>query len=215
MPKKNDKVCSEHFLPIDYVDGKERHTLNGKAVPSKFPGYPAHKQQADKKRPSPNKRKLPLPEEPSPKRPTLNPSVSVGLDHTYHSPSTEVKVQQLQKKWKEACGKLKEKNREVKLLSEKLKRRESKISTLLEKLQELKLINEEHCEILKENFPENTFLLIENELAQQGKLKSQLRYSDEIKAFAVTLHYYSAAAYEYLSTFLHLPHAASIRRWVS
>lgn len=42
-----------------------------------------------------------------------------------------------------------------------------------------------------------------------------MRYSEKLKSFAVTLHFYSAKAYDYVRKYLHLPHADTIRRWAS
>ena len=39
------------------------------------------------------------------------------------------------------------------------------------------------------------------------------RYSDEIKQFALTLHYYSPKAYDFVHKILALPHPSSIRAW--
>ena len=44
----------------------------------------------------------------------------------------------------------------------------------------------------------------------QGK-----RYSQELKQFAVTLHYYSPQAYQYCKSILSLPDVSSIRNWLS
>ena len=37
------------------------------------------------------------------------------------------------------------------------------------------------------------------------------QYSDEIKEFALTLHFYSPRAYKFVRKALHLPHPATIR----
>ena len=41
------------------------------------------------------------------------------------------------------------------------------------------------------------------------------RYSDVVKEFAMTLHYYSPKAYEYVKTILPLPHESLIKKWSS
>ena len=41
------------------------------------------------------------------------------------------------------------------------------------------------------------------------------RYTDEIKRFALTLHYHSPKAYDYCRSHLHLPHPSSLRNWMS
>ena len=39
------------------------------------------------------------------------------------------------------------------------------------------------------------------------------RYSEEIKMFALTLHYYSPKAYDFVKPLLHLPDPSSLRAW--
>ncbi len=41
------------------------------------------------------------------------------------------------------------------------------------------------------------------------------RYSDVVKEFAMTLHYYSRKAYKYVRTILPLPHESLIKKWSS
>ncbi len=50
---------------------------------------------------------------------------------------------------------------------------------------------------------------------QNAKKKSKYayRYSNETKQFAVTLHYYSPRAYNFVRRILKLPHQAKIREW--
>ena len=57
--------------------------------------------------------------------------------------------------------------------------------------------------------------LIKNVSSNQTKSSHGQRYSDITKQFAVTLHYHSAKAYEYVRKLLHLPHVSSIRSWCS
>jgi hypothetical protein len=42
-----------------------------------------------------------------------------------------------------------------------------------------------------------------------------MTYSEDLKSFAVTLHFYSSQAYNFLRRTLHLPHPDTIRRWAS
>ena len=41
------------------------------------------------------------------------------------------------------------------------------------------------------------------------------RYTDDIKEFALTLHYYSSKAYEYVRSIIPLPNPSLIRKWSS
>ena len=42
-----------------------------------------------------------------------------------------------------------------------------------------------------------------------------MTYSEDLKSFAVTLHFYSSQAFNFLRRTLHLPHPDTIRRWAS
>ena len=41
------------------------------------------------------------------------------------------------------------------------------------------------------------------------------RYPDEVKRFALTLHFYSPRAYDYLRNVFSLPHTSSLYNWTS
>ena len=56
--------------------------------------------------------------------------------------------------------------------------------------------------------------LFKNQL-KNSKKGTNSRYSDSIKQFAVSLHFYSPKAYEYVRKALHLPCSATIRAWAA
>ncbi|GFS26769.1 THAP domain-containing protein 9 [Elysia marginata] len=58
-------------------------------------------------------------------------------------------------------------------------------------------------------------MFFNNELQQGRTAAGGRRYSEEVKSFAVTLHFYSAQAYDFLRKFLTLPDVSTIRRWSS
>ncbi|KYQ48535.1 THAP domain-containing protein 9 [Trachymyrmex zeteki] len=60
----------------------------------------------------------------------------------------------------------------------------------------------------------NRFFLF-NETQNQGKSMHGRRYDEEVKKFAVTLHYHSPKAYAFCRTILKLPHPSAIRNWNS
>lgn len=64
-------------------------------------------------------------------------------------------------------------------------------------MQELKsknMLNEEQMKVLKLNFDEDSLTLIENELKTCGTRVNGMRYSEEVKCFAVIMHFYSSQA---------------------
>jgi len=59
------------------------------------------------------------------------------------------------------------------------------------------LLDKDPSEIIAHNFGGSTAELFQNEWINKNREKKGCRYSDEIKKFAVTLHYYSPKAYNY------------------
>ena len=57
--------------------------------------------------------------------------------------------------------------------------------------------------------------LIENELKANKCEQQGHRYSEKLKDFAVTMHFYSAQAHNYVRKFLNLPHPCTLRKWAS
>lgn len=99
--------------------------------------------------------------------------------------------------------------REVKNLKQKIKRRDMKINNLKSLLAILKekCINYEEVQSVISNcFP--------NIHQQMNKKKSDkgMRFSDDLKSFALTLYFYSARAYCYLRNFVSIPHPSTLRR---
>ena len=43
-PTQYSRICSDHFVDDDYVEGKRAKTFKSTAVPTRFPTYPLHKQ---------------------------------------------------------------------------------------------------------------------------------------------------------------------------
>ena len=86
---------------------------------------------------------------------------------------------------------------------------------LLTLLKEKHLVAEKELELLQYNFTGTAKHPFRN---QQKNLKGNQhgnRYSDETKQFAMTLHYYSPKAYDFVRKVLMLPHPSSIRGWAA
>ena len=109
---------------------------------------------------------------------------------------------------------------EMRILKQKLKRKDLKITNmehLLKAPKEKELVNDEnHC-LLDHNFGGT---MAQEVFKNQAKntattLKHAMQYTNKLKSFAVTLHYYSLKAYEFTRKILALPDPASIRAWGS
>ena len=207
-PTKTSYMCSQHFLPTDYTDApfsqhlskSSRKFLKRDAVPSLFE-FPGHLQKKPSKERNPKKRVFvdKVVE-------TEKQNKAPKLDHTY---STNLSPTKMQAKFKE---KLKRKNRVIKNLQQKNLRKTRTIRGLVEKLRISKMVSEESEGTLINNFGHMTTEVFRNEIKNNTK-SSGSRYSDQIKEFAVSLHYYSPRAYRFVRKYLSLPHPATIRSW--
>ncbi|GFN94273.1 LOW QUALITY PROTEIN: THAP domain-containing protein 9 [Plakobranchus ocellatus] len=164
----------------------------------------------------PRKRKLSVEETPE----SLDTDLDVGLkrirlDHAYSFASPEERIKKLQEKIASLERSLQECRTENKSLKEKLKRRDAKCNNLIKELEDQKLISNEAANLLNLNFNNETLTLIQNELEASQTSSGQHRYSEAVKEFAITVHFYSPKAYDYLRGFLHLPSPSTIRRWAT
>jgi hypothetical protein len=93
--------------------------------------------------------------------------------------------------------------------------REKSLKSLLCTLKGKKLIDDGGYSVLKHSFSGLTFSILENEMINKNRKAPGRRYRDEIAKFAITLHFYSPAAYKFVRSVLHLPHESTIRQWSS
>ena len=85
-----------------------------------------------------------------------------------------------------------------------------------ERLKEKQLIAATEHEVLSHNFNGVSKHLFDDQM-KNSKTESNLsnQYTMETKQFAMTLHYYSPKAYEFVCKILCLPHSSTIRAWSS
>ena len=106
--------------------------------------------------------------------------------------------------------------RKIKTFQQQKRRQKVKIdglNSIIKTLKNRTFLSKETSESLLEQFSGTSKTLIENEI-KNNKLKRRT-YSDELKKFVSTVHFYSPRAYLYLRKILKLPHPSSIREWTS
>ena len=206
-PSKYSVICSDHFTQADYGDKR----LLKNAVPSVF-NFP-DKMQKQKSTRRCLKRKLPettTPETPSASTPTeFATPQSVEMDHGYgKTPSVPRE---------EAMRKTEMLRKRVRSLQQKTRRQGQKITKLTDLINELQnknLIEQEPATVMQQCFDGNLLQIFSHELKHKDTARKGRRYSDELKKFALTLHYYSPQAYEYAKSIFTLPDVSSLRSWL-
>lgn len=106
----------------------------------------------------------------------------------------------------------------MKKLGQASRRKEAKIGKLKELLGELQkknLLATEPASVIEKCFDNTLLDLMQSNLSNSSKQPHGRRYSQEVKQFAATLHYYSPQAYEYCKSVFPLPDVSSIRNWIS
>lgn len=119
------------------------------------------------------------------------------------------KIRYLTKK----CDLLKKK---VKRLNEKVRRRDGKIalfSNIIEDLKKGKFINTEESFILDECAGPEGFL--KRQIAKSRGLPLEKKYTEELRKFALTLHFFSPKAYDFIRKTYNtcLPHSRTLSKW--
>jgi len=204
-PTNNSYLCSKHFAENDYVHSSAdlNPRLKFKAVPSIF-DFPDHlKKLPPKTRKPPAKRDYPI--EP------------IEIEHPEPNPPQELSPPAKKAKITISPTKTKLKKK-IKTLQQKLRRKETKIQSLsdaIKTLQEKKLLTEDCGTIIERHFSGITKEIITSELKNNTKKSKGKRYSDEVKKFALTLHFYSPRAYEFLRSIFSLPAQSSISNWTN
>ena len=88
------------------------------------------------------------------------------------------------------------------------------IKGLVKKLEKMKYLNMEQSESLTSSFGSMTREIFTNESRNVARSTSS-RYSEKIKQFAISLHFYSPKVYQFVQKSLHLPNPATMRSWAT
>ena len=134
--------------------------------------------------------------------PPIPSSKQPRLDHNYATKSSPRKAKKLYQE------KLKKMNLIIKNLWRKNIRKQKTIGALVAKLKQYRILSEESGNSFLENFGHMS--LFKNEVKNINR-SSGSSYSNEIKEFAISLHFYSPRAYRFVRKALHLPHPSTLR----
>ena len=202
VASKNHVICSAHFTPQSYHFANSttlKTTLKNDAVPSVF-DFPDYENVTPERKP-PRKRIFQTPD----RQETTTPPIKVFKEPP--SPTKEelkIQIDNLQRK--------------VKTLQQKVRRSTVKVASLNDLTEELRnknLVSTDVCNIIEQNFSGVAYDVVQNYFINKDRSSRGHRHSDSAKRFAMTLHFYSPRAYEYVRSIFALPDPRSIRYWTS
>ena len=227
-PTIHSRICSLHFLPEDYFPFSK--SLLSTSVPSVFPEYPTHLQKIHRRRKLPTEREPP-PSSHGAKKQKLTaaaadsstseatPSEVTTSEATTSEASSSSKPSRKASPTKEDLQlELKSKKNKIKILQQKVRRKNEKVKTLTTALDEANkknLLHEDAVRKIKNNFPGMDGEVIANHLTNKERIPQGRRHSDEVKKFSLTLNFYSPKAYDFLRNIFSLPHPSSLANWTS
>ncbi|CAH2091914.1 unnamed protein product [Euphydryas editha] len=197
---KSSVVCSAHFKCDDFVSGYIRRMLKPDAVPSIFPKVVSSEKRIHVLS------KIRIQEGPALKTIKLQESVTKELSIAESISTQTVSAAT------SATPRKKKLRREVKVLQQRLKRRNTTIDNLKCLLKIIKKKCDNYSEV--EQMVQHNFENIHTNL-NTTKSKKSNKYTDEMKSFALSLYYYSGKAYLFLRNRIPLPHPATLRRILS
>lgn len=88
------------------------------------------------------------------------------------------------------------KRKKMNVISKKSNRKLDKLNSLMNKLKNSKVISDETYDILNSSVGNVSYKILRNDHENKNKQQGR-RYSEDVKRFALTLHYHSPKAYEY------------------
>ena len=104
----------------------------------------------------------------------------------------------------------------IKILNQKLRRKGKRITNLSDRLNDLReknLLSIDASQKLENTFSGLDYSIISSHHQNMNRAPVGRRYHDEVKRFALTLHFYSPRAYDYLRNVFSLPHTSSLYNW--
>ena len=206
-------VYSKHFKETGYVTppGLPNPRLKRNAVPS-IVDFPIH-MLAPQKIPRRELKRI------SNSTDQNNPFDESMLTQNFsHTTQTNYKHKQAKRKNSELTPTKLKLKRKIKVLQQKIRRQTKKISSLKDIIDNLKrnqLLKEAPAELLKDQFSGLTLEMLKNDMQNAKRKCRGHRYTEEVKKFALTVHFYLPKAYPYMRKICSLPHQSSIRNWIS
>ncbi|XP_072272397.1 THAP domain-containing protein 1 B-like [Pyxicephalus adspersus] len=211
-PSIYSRLCSDHFTENDYMlrPGASYPYLRLDAVPSIIDGVCVRKEPV-KKPPKkiengPSTSALPN----KPQRDPPAPEMGTAHEHSYSAISNKEAVQT--PKVDSVMVNLRKKKN---TLQKQVLRQRNRISNLKKLIMQQRstLQGNDPVQLMSKYFSGLSLDMFRH-LVQNGKKNKGTQFSKEIKGFAVTLYYYSPAAYELCQPVLCLPDFKTLKEWM-
>ncbi|XP_075746106.1 THAP domain-containing protein 1-like [Rhipicephalus microplus] len=205
--KDGDRLCSVHFTPECFDRTGQTTRLRVGSVPMSFPAFPPHLQKPVKqKRPDPKSRDFPAP--PGPECSGL--CDLPGAENFPEDSPTKQFYKDKVLSSQEEITQLKKKVKTLQQTKRRLAKRKETAQEIIKEMREQKLLSEEGSHLFSSVFSDD----IQQLLCRVGN-EQKGKYPPELRAFALTLHFYSPAAYEYVRSKLNeaLPSQRTLRGW--
>ena len=148
---------------------------------------------------------------------TLSPEAKVQHDHTYCRKSTTV-FEDKENQDTDRPALQESLKRKIRSLQQQLSRKKTKQQTMCDVIQELEqkqIIKEDDAEVMHSKFDGVQLTIFRDAKNNISRAPRGRRYSDPVKEFSTTLHYYSPVAYQYVRSIPPLPNPSLISKWSS
>ncbi|XP_046401743.1 uncharacterized protein LOC124167740 [Ischnura elegans] len=229
-PSSASVLCSEHFRPEDMDRTSLCYVrLRENAIPSIFPAFPSYLKTPSKQRRQVTRRKIPEVQDSQPPsdaveamqidtpEDTLAPVADPATPSTSHDCCNE--VAKLRSELKRVQALYLSAKRKVKALQQSKRRhikRQAKLSKVLATLKKKNCVSVDGLNILENISGQSKELLNRLLLPVNGKPHAK-KYGAELRAFALTLNFYSPRAYKFVRKTFNtcLPHPRTISKWYS
>lgn len=222
-PKKSNYICSAHFTE----DCLRRYSLQVRlkedAVPTVF-CFPPHLQKVSQ----PRRRLFRCQVDPSKIAAAASSTFKANLSPKQHTRSAlqhhdyviKFSPRGIKRKYETLLQRQRQQHdviaKRLRLVRRQLSRRQRRLHTMqdiISVLQSRKDINAEAVDLIERVFGHIPAELLRRKLHQSSKES----FSDAVRSFAMTLHFYSPKAYDFVRNTLSsaLPHVSTLRRWCS
>ncbi|XP_077523586.1 THAP domain-containing protein 2-like [Amblyomma americanum] len=203
--KDGDRLCCVHFAPECFDRTGQTTRLRAGSVPSVFPAFPEHLQKPmSMKRPG--------------RKHEDTPANNCSPPHEKSEAEEEPPVPSPTKQWykekvsasEEEITQLKKKVKTFQQTKRRLTKRNETAQEIIKEIRDQKLLSEEGSQVFTSSFS----IDIQQLLNRAGN-KQKGVYTPELRAFALTLHFYSPAAYDYVRSKFNdaLPSQRTLRQW--